>query len=279
MALNRLPDTTHVSELALVVSDLARATRFYTETLGLRALDASPGLVRLGAGGAFLHLETRPDAVRPRGTTGLFHFAILYPSRADFAGALRRLVDARHPLQGAADHRVSEAVYLADPEGNGIEIYRDRPRAEWPMREGEVVMATDPLDVDAALAEAPAGWRAPDAVRLGHVHLQVADIPAAEAFYATASVRPDGPLRPAGELLRRGRNHHHVGVNTWATAGAPPAPDGSLGLRWFRIATGGDRLPAWIQASLESGGFAVREEAGALWTRDSSGHAIVIAAR
>jgi catechol 2,3-dioxygenase len=278
MALNRLPDTTHVSELALVVSDLARATRFYTETLGLRALEASPGLARLGAGGAFLQLEERPDATRPRGTTGLFHFAILYPSRADLAGALRRLVDARYPIQGAADHLVSEAVYLADPEGNGIEIYRDRPRAEWPMREREVVMATDPLDVDALLAKAPAGWRTPDAVRLGHVHLQVHDIPAVEAFYRDRlGFDLTARYGRQASFFGAGGYHHHVGVNTWTTAGAPPAPEGSLGLRWFRIATGGERLPAWIQASLESAGLPVREEDGALWTRDPSGHVAVMA--
>ncbi len=275
-----LPDGARVTEIALVVADLARETRFYTNTLGLRELSAAPGLVRLGAGGAFLRLEERPGATRPYGATGLFHFAILYPSRADLAGALRRLLDARYPLQGAADHLVSEAIYLADPEGNGIEIYRDRPRDEWPMRGREVRMATDPLDIDGLLAATPETWDTLDATRLGHVHLQVHDIPAAETFYRDR-LGFDLMARYGRQasFLGAGGYHHHVGVNTWSTLGAPPAPEGALGLQWFRLETGGERPPDWIQASLESGGVTVREEDGELWTRDPSGHAIVIAAR
>jgi catechol 2,3-dioxygenase len=139
----------------LNVADLDRARRFYEEAIGLRGFDRGAEVVRLGVDGetAIVELVGRPDApLRPPGTTGLFHLAILLPSRADLARALRRVADAGWRLTGASDHLVSEALYLQDPEGNGIEIYRDRPREQWRYEDGQLQMDTLPLDSTASSA-------------------------------------------------------------------------------------------------------------------------------
>jgi catechol 2,3-dioxygenase len=225
----------------LIVADLARARGFYERALGLRDLGADGDTARLGADGAALvELTGRPDAPRrPSRSTGLFHFAILVPSRLELARALHRLVDAGWPLSGASDHLVSEALYLRDPEGNGIEVYRDRPRERW-YAERKVRMATLPLDLDGlareAGAAAPAADDMPPDTRVGHVHLQVADLAETEAFYRgmlgfEVTVRD----YPGALFFSAGGYHHHVGANTWGSAGAPAPPAGSAGLSSFEV--------------------------------------------
>jgi catechol 2,3-dioxygenase len=277
-----LPPDTHVVEIALTVADLARQVRFYTGALGLSVMDEAPGLVRLGdRDRAFLRLEERHGASRPDWSTRLFHLAILLPTRADLATALAHLVEVRHPLQGAADHLVSEAIYLADPEGNGIEIYRDRPREAWPLDATGVHMTTDPLDLRALLAEAsPASsWVVPAGTRLGHVHLQVHDIPAAEAFYVrrlgfTLTQR----YGRDAIFLAAGTYHHHIGVNVWGTRGAPPPPDGALGLSWFRIEVPDRASVEAVGASLETGGIPAESVNGDVLVKDPAGHRVVLSA-
>ena len=181
-----------------------------------------------------------PDAPpRPRGTSGLFHLAILVPGRPDLARALQRVAEAGWRLTGASDHLVSEALYLSDPEGNGIELYRDRPREQWPVRDGVLQMDTLPLDLDGVLGElrredASAGM--PPGTRIGHVHLNVGDLAAAEAFYSGA-LGFDVTVRgyPGALFVSAGGYHHHLGLNTWAGEGVPPPPSGSRGLREFEI--------------------------------------------
>src|SRR5512143_2414297 len=163
----------------LAVADLDRMRDFYRDAIGLTVLEPAAGTVRLGTDGraTLVELVGEPDAPpRPRGTSGLFHLAILVPGRADLARALQRVADVGWRLSGASDHLVSEALYLSDPEGNGIELYRDRPRDQWPVAGDTVEMATLPLDLEDLLAEP--GGEAPDAAMpvgttLGHVHLQV----------------------------------------------------------------------------------------------------------
>lgn len=189
-----------------------------------------------------------PAAPRVRGTTGLYHFAILVPSRADLARSLRRLADTDTVMQGFADHGVSEALYLADPDGNGIEIYRDRPRAEWPMANGAVQMTADPLDLEDLLAAAPPAsgqfHALADGTVIGHVHLHVGNLAEAEAFYVGVLgfdlIQRYGP---SALFVSAGGYHHHVGLNTWAGVGAPPPPPGAIGLRHFvvRLPTAGAR--------------------------------------
>lgn len=237
-----LPVSTHIGPVALTVADLSRSLRFYVNAIGLEVIRRDAGEAQLGAGGRMLLSLTELPGARPKParTTGLYHFAILLPSRLDLARSLRHLVEIRWPLQGAADHLVSEALYLADPDGNGIEIYRDRPRDEWPTRSGQVQMATDPLDFDglvAELAEDGQPWIGlPAGTAIGHVHLHVADLHLAESFYCNLlgfEVMQRG--YPGALFVAAGGYHHHLGLNVWAGVGAPPPPAGSAGLRHFAV--------------------------------------------
>jgi catechol 2,3-dioxygenase len=235
---------TRIGSVHLTVADLAAQQSFYERAIGLRELGRDGHTVRLGpeGGPVVLELTGDPDAPRrPHGSTGLYHLAILVPGRADLAQALRRVVDSGWRFTGASDHLVSEALYLNDPEGNGIEIYRDRPREEWPRDdEGVIQMATLPLDVDGVLGEVdgsqPAPAEMPAGTQIGHVHLQVANIPAAEAFY-NGALGFDVMVRtyPGALFVAAGGYHHHIGLNTWESAGGSPPPQGSTGLRSFEL--------------------------------------------
>ncbi|MGH2753927.1 MAG: VOC family protein, partial [Actinomycetota bacterium] len=250
----------------LIVGDLDVMRTFYDRALGLSILDASADVVRLGAGsGAAIELVHRPEApLRPPRTTGLFHLAILVPSRIELARAIRRVVDAEWSFTGAADHLVSEAMYLNDPEGNGIEIYRDRPRTEWRRSpDGELAMATLPLDVDAVIGELggspdPAPSAHAD-TRIGHVHLQVADIPASEDFYrAVLGFEVTVRSYPGALFVAAGGYHHHLGLNTWAGVGAPPPPRGARGLDRFEIVLPNDAELARVESRLTASGIDFR---------------------
>lgn len=229
-----------LTDLTLRVADLARARAFYEDVLGFAPLDAMPGTAALappGAPDALLRLVAAPDAApRPRGSAGLFHVALLYPDRPSLARILRRLLDLDVPI-GSADHGVSEALYLSDPEGNGLELYVDRPPDAWPPRmpDGQVAMYTETLDVPALLAEARTGGPLlPDGTRIGHIHLSVADLGAAEAFYSGLLGFPVTQRSYPGALfLGRDGYHHHLAANTWRSR--HPAAPGSLGLADFTI--------------------------------------------
>jgi catechol 2,3-dioxygenase len=278
------PDS-HIGPVSLTVADLDREREFYEGAIGLRVLGdegyADGSTVRLGADGTVvIKLNGDPDASpRRRGTTGLFHLAILVPSRADLAGALRRVVGAGGSLAGASDHLVSEALYLADPEGNGIEIYRDRPREEWHRVDGQIEMATLPLDLDSLLAalvedESP---HAPAGTRIGHVHLHVADLAAAQEFYAGV-LGFDVTVRgyPGALFLSAGGYHHHIGVNTWAGEGAPAPPPGSRGLRDFAIVLPGAAELDAAERRLRDAGVEARRDTDGVHAADPSGNGIVL---
>jgi catechol 2,3-dioxygenase len=231
-----------IGEVHLTISDLDRSLRFYQAHLGFTVHQRGDESARLAAGGSdLLVLSQRDTAPRVRRTTGLYHFAILVPSRADLARALRRLVDTDTAMQGAADHGVSEVLYLADPDGNGIEVYRDRPRTEWPYVGGTLAMGADPLDLGVLLAESSGSDDAGLAhgTTIGHVHLHVSRLPEAEYFYVDilgfALTQRYGP---SALFVSAGGYHHHIGLNTWAGVGAPPPPPGAIGLRHFAV-----RLP------------------------------------
>lgn len=234
-----LPEGASVTQISLTVRDLDRVARFYTHVVGLDEVGGGADALWLGAGDEpFLQLVQNPTGEHQPATTGLFHLAILYPSRADLAAVTARLIGLQAPMQGASDHGVSEAVYLADPEGNGVEVYRDRATSDWPQRNGRLEMQTLPLDLGELLDEAPEGaeWRLPRETRLGHVHLRVANVPRAEAFYQ--DVLGFDLMQRYGDsasFLSAGGYHHHVAVNTWGSLGAAAPPEGALGLRWFRV--------------------------------------------
>jgi catechol 2,3-dioxygenase len=225
----------------LTVSDLSRSVGYYERVLGLQVHGRDDGRAQLGTGGEdLLVLYEEPGAQPAPHNTGLFHFALLVPARHDLARWLAHAVKIRAELTGLSDHLVSEAVYLRDPDWHGIEIYRDRPRAEW-ERDGDYVkMATLPLDVEGVLSALepgePAFEHLPRGTTMGHVHLQVSEIPQTERWY-TDVVGFDLQARYGSQasFLSAGGYHHHLGGNVWNSRGAPPPPPGSAALRHFTV--------------------------------------------
>jgi catechol 2,3-dioxygenase len=271
----------------LTVSDLARSRAFYERAIGLVATERDDGTVALGSPGGPALVELFGDSSAPaldRRATGLFHLAILLPSRRDLALALVRLARARWPLDGASDHLVSEALYLSDPDGNGIEIYRDRPREEWPRREGQIEMTTIRLDLDSVLSELggedPGDVPAvPTGTTMGHVHLQVSDIESAEAFYS-GILGFDVMVRgyPGALFVSAGGYHHHIGLNTWHSAGSAPPPSGAVGLRSFEVLLPSDEELATVLDRVRSAGLPAEAEAGGTLVRDPSGNGVLLRA-
>jgi catechol 2,3-dioxygenase len=238
-----LAPATTVGAVDLTVADLDRSVDYYARAIGLQVLERGGDLVRLGAGDAeLLVLHELPGARPVQGHSGLFHFAILVPTREDLARWLVHAAQDRVPLSGMSDHLVSEAIYLRDPDWHGIEIYRDRPREEWPRANGgQIGMDTIPLDTD-ELVDSLAGTEIesyegmPDGTTMGHTHLHVADIPATERFY-TDVLGFDVMARYGTDatFLAAGGYHHHVGANVWAGRGATPPPPGSAALNHATI--------------------------------------------
>jgi catechol 2,3-dioxygenase len=230
----------HIGAVALKVRDLGPMTAFYRDVLGLAVLDQDKDGAVLGAGGVpFVHLEHRPNAKPddPR-EAGLYHTAFLMPTRADLARWVLHIARNRVPISGASDHAVSEAFYLDDPEGNGIEVYSDRPAQTWNWSGGELKMVTDPLDIEAIVREVPptaAFSGAPDGMRIGHIHLRVGDVGRAEAFYRDALGLDVTRRRHGASFLSSGRYHHHVAGNVWHSAGAKTRDEDRAGLSWFTI--------------------------------------------
>ena len=234
------PDT-QIGKVSLTVTNLDRSVTFY-QTLGLSLRHRENGMAQLGTAERFLlELHENPRARSVRGTTGLYHFAILLPTRVDLALALTNMAQQRIPLQGYSDHLVSEAIYLADPDGNGIEVYRDRPRDEWQYaNDGSLQMGTAALNIDSVMGELngySGTWSGfPNGTTNGHIHLHVANLAKATQFY-TDQLGFDfvmGYGSQAG-FVSAGGYHHHIGMNTWAGVNAPPPPADAVGLRWYEV--------------------------------------------
>lgn len=270
-----LPAATSLGAVALTVADLERTLTFYQENLGMQRLGEEDGATLLGAGERpLLRLFHDPDApAPPRPASGLYHYALLLPSRRDLAAILWRLAAHDTRFQGFSDHLVSEAIYLADPEGNGIELYRDRPRDEWAYRDGTLQMATLPLDTDDLLAEAggPAEQLAAGTV-VGHVHLHVGNLSGAVQFYQEI-VGFEMVMRygPSAAFLSTGGYHHHLGLNTWAGEGAQQPAPGSRGLRWWEVRVPGDKALASLLDRARAGGHLVTESDGAYLVGEPAG--------
>jgi catechol 2,3-dioxygenase len=282
-----IPPDTSIGKVRLRVADLDDLTTFYERVVGLQAVERGGDVTGLGAadGEPLIELVGAPDAApAPSFSTGLFHLAILVPDRAELARSLQRVAGAGWRLTGASDHLVSEALYLQDPEGNGIEIYRDRPREEWRRNGDELAMATLPLDLESVFGEIDAseGGAAgmPGGTTMGHVHLQVADIPAAERFYNRA-LGLDVMVRsyPGALFLAAGGYHHHLGLNTWQSQGAPPPPEGSLGLdRYELVLPSAAERDSAADRLHDEGADPQRLDEGVLAT-DPSGNRVLLTAR
>lgn len=278
-----IPATTAMGPVHLAVADLERSLPYYREAVGLEVRERGAGRASLGAGEAELLVLVEEPGARPAPRhTGLFHFALLVPARADLARWLAYAARQRVPLAGVSDHYVSEAVYLGDPDGHGIEIYADRPREMW---EGQVMarMTTEPLDVQGLLAElddpATAAFDGlPAGTVMGHVHLQVASAEDAVVFYRDLlGFDLMAEFVPSAAFFGAGGYHHHVGANTWRSRGATPPPSGSAALRHATIVlpdlAGRDR----VAARVADAGQEPEAVEGGILVRDPSGNALVLA--
>ena len=230
-----LPAETRMGPVELTVSDLDRSLDYYRDSIGLGVREQGAGQASLGGDSDLLVLQEVPGARPAPRNTGLFHFALLVPERRDLAAWLAHAIREEVPLTGVSDHFVSEALYLRDPDEHGIEIYADRPRELW---EGQVArMTTEPLDLENLLGElddpeTEPFERLPGGTVMGHVHLQVAEIPETLRFYRDL-LGFDLMARYGSQaaFLSAGGYHHHLGGNTWNSAGAAPPPEGSASLR------------------------------------------------
>ena len=274
----RLPDGTRLGPVRLQVGDLERSLDYYQEVLGLGLFERDATRALLGSGAPLVELRERHGA-RPaprRGRTGLFHFAVLLPDRPSLGRFVRHLGEL--DLQaGTADHLVSEALYLQDPDNLGIEVYVDRPRSAWRRVGPELMMATDPIDVAGLLAAAgDTGWEGiPPATVIGHVHLHVNDLAAAAAFYSEGLGLDRTVWEYPGALfLGAGGYHHHLGTNLWAGANAaPPTADEAQLLEWtIELPEAADVEAASV--SLSRAAYAVEPLESGFTTRDPRGTAV-----
>jgi catechol 2,3-dioxygenase len=264
---NLLPAATTIGTVTLRVADTDRSLRWYCDMLGMALVERTPERLALGAGGeAFLYLDVRPGApARIEETTGLYHVAILVPDRPALGGVLARIARAGVRL-GASDHLVSEALYIWDPDNNGLEIYRDRPRDQWRWDGKTVRMATDPLDLQDLVAE---GLNAgtdrtpmPKGTRIGHVHLQVGDLAAAEKFYCDVLGFERTAGRPGALFVSAGGYHHHLGLNVWHSLNAPPPADDAAGLVEYEIVVPDRAALVAAKTRLERAGYKTSGDAG-----------------
>jgi catechol 2,3-dioxygenase len=271
-----LPDGLRLGPVHLTVTDLARSIPFYENSIGLELARREGAQAALGAGGEDLLVLTEEPQARPPGRhAGLYHFALLNPSRLELARAAQRLMETQTPVSGASDHKISEAIYLPDPDGNGIELAADRSREHWgdlgdPTSHG----GPEPLDMVSLMAMvsgAPLEERASDGLRVGHLHLHVGDIEGALGFWRDLIGFEVMTRFPSAAFISAGGYHHHLGLNTWRGEGVGPMPTGSVGLRHWTIA---DVAP--VAARLEAAGAPVERQADGLRTRDPWNNAVLI---
>jgi catechol 2,3-dioxygenase len=276
----RLPAGIRLGPVTLQVADLERSLAYYGDVLGLRVRDRSAGDATLTAHGddtplVVLHEKRGVAPVPRRGRLGLYHFAILLPDREALGRFVSHLASVGERA-GASDHLVSEALYLQDPDGLGIEVYADRPRAAWRSRDRQLLMATEPLDLqDLVRAAGGAPWTGmPAGTVMGHVHLYVGDIDRAAAFYHEG-LGLDRVVwsYPGALFLSAGGYHHHLGVNTWAAGAAPATDDDARLLEWEIVVPSGADAGAALD-SLAAAGNAVERGADGGVARDPWGTAV-----
>jgi catechol 2,3-dioxygenase len=273
----------HIGGVGLIVRDLERMTAYYRELLGLDVARTEQGAALGVAGVPFLDLIHKPDALPddPR-EAGLYHTAFLMPARADLARWILHVAKNRVPVTGASDHDVSEAIYLDDPEGNGVEVYVDRPRSAWKIDGQTIFQKTEHLDVEAIISEidpATATYdAAPAGLRVGHIHLRCGDTQQAEAFYVRALGLEVTRRRYGATFMSTGGYHHHVAANIWHSDGAGPRSGKRGGLDWFTIEANDAAILEATRARLTAAGVAIEERDGGFAATDPSGIGVRFAA-
>ena len=271
-----------IGPVTLTVNNVTRVGNFYMNILGFSRLEETPGRWVLGAGETPL-LVLLEDSAAPRNTRwpGLYHVAYLLPDRYALARIFYQLVERQYPIQGAADHGVSEAIYLADPEKNGIELYCDRQREEWPIdEEGQIAMGTDELNLEHLLFElrgSLTGWQGIDPrTVVGHIHLQVSDIPAAVDFYTRVlGLELQQRYGNQAAFLSRDGYHHHIGINTWQSLNMPAAPQGAAGLQEFGLTLPSSDIKE-ILSRADTAGLRQEDSPQGLVLQDPSGNRVLL---
>ena len=268
-----------ISHIHLKVSNLNRSLEFYRDLVGLQVTEQSDGTAALSPTAQsrpLLTLSELPQAEpKPAGSTGLFHLAIRLPSRLDLAHVFRRLHEHGWPVHGFSDHLVSEALYLPDPDGIGVELYFDQPRETWPWEGDQVAMASRALDTATLLSEDTSD-RIPETIHpdtvLGHVHLQVSDLKRAEAFYSELIGLDVMQRSYEGALfLAADGYHHHVAVNAWNSNGGQPPPDDAVGLKSFSMTVRNSETLEAVRQRLEEARINVSRPGGAVYCTDPDG--------
>lgn len=278
----QLPAATHIGNAHFIVADMERALDFYVQQLGFSELSREGSTVVLSADHVASHIELtekKGAGPKPSRSTGLYHVAIRFPDRTALARAFSRLALLRYPFGGFSDHAVSEALYLSDPDGNGLEMYVDRPRDTWKFQDGQVQMTTEPLDVDDLLAQADKDPSPYTGVHpqtgIGHVHLHVSDLQKARAFYVDLlglDIASDWSGHGA-IFVSAGGYHHHIGLNIWA--GKVPPPPNVVGLKSFQLVIPDQAALDEVVARLQGAGVTVeRLPSGAVLTHDYDGNAV-----
>ena len=280
-AASRLADSTRLGAIHLTVTRLDTSVAFYQDAIGLRLHSRKDGSAAMGAGGEDLLVLHEQPTARPAGRhAGLYHFALLFPTREELARAAVRVATARTPVDGLSDHGTHEAIYLADPDGNGIELAADRPRSRWPDfgGNGGYVAGPAPLDVDDLLrtvsGEEPRRHADPG-LRMGHVHLHVGDLDAAQRFYTEGVGFELMAQLPTARFVAAGGYHHHVGFNVWRGAGVSPAPADAVGMRHWTLVVADDSEVEALRERLLAIGVEPAAESGGLLARDPSGNAVL----
>ncbi|UAL48385.1 VOC family protein [Sutcliffiella horikoshii] len=272
--------TTYVQDVMIKVENLQRSIEFYTTIIGFQLLKQTESQAVFSATGQSPLLTiVQPKDIKPKQqrTTGLYHFALLLPSRADLGSIMHHFIAKGVRLQGASDHLVSEALYLADPDGNGIEIYRDRPAEEWNWNGSEVEMASIALDVEGLLKEGQdTKWDGlPHETVMGHIHLHVSELKDTEQFY-TEGLGFEVVTRYGAQVLfiSTERYHHHIGLNTWNGVGAPAPEGNSVGLVWFSLVYSSEEKKLAAVDRLKSLGYKVEVSDSEYLAKDPSGNKI-----
>jgi catechol 2,3-dioxygenase len=278
-----LPSSLRLGPVHLTVTDLERSIPFYESAIGLRLARRDGSEAALGAGGEDLLVLTEDPQARPAGRhAGLYHFALLHPSRLELARAAQRLIATRTAVSGASDHKISEAIYLPDPDGNGIELAADRAREHWgDLSDPTALGGPLPLDMQGLMepvegSEPPA--HASNDLRVGHLHLHVGDIEEALAFWRDLFGFEVMTRFPSAAFVSAGGYHHHLGLNTWRGEGVPPMPAGAVGLRQWTVVLPEQGDVAALGERLAAGGAPVEQQAGGFLTRDPWNNAVFVTA-